>query len=103
MKLTYRNNWEADEYYVGKNRVIDLREVRINGKSYDVMSATVSVPYGDMGHTYTGRSKHYFVTEQVFGVDQQFDLNTVIRDVDVYAVKFTAKHKDSVEEYNVGD
>lgn len=86
--LEYRNNWEADEFYVvdqthdgkrrGKKRITDLRKVRIHFKLYDVTSRKVSVPYNDMGHAFYGVSKHYFVKETVFGREIEFDLGELM-------------------------
>lgn len=87
--LEYRNNWEADEFLVvdqthdgkrlGSKRIADLRKVRIHFKLYDVTSREVSVPYNDMGHTYYGVSKHYFIKEDVFGSKIEFDLGKLLR------------------------
>lgn len=86
--LTYKNNWENDEYYVDGKRVEDLKSVQVDGKIYPVVARRVGVPYNDMGHTYTSMSTHYYITEQVFGTDRQFDLNTLTK-VRVYAIDFT--------------
>jgi len=93
--LGYRNNWEADEYFdkVIEKEIKNLKEVDINGKLYKVKSRSISVPVYDMGHTYTATSKHYFVTEEVFGVKIEFDLNTIVEKVPVFATKATF-HKD---------
>lgn len=89
--LGYCNNWEADEYFdnITEKGVKNLKEVDINGKLYKVKSRSVSVPYLDMGHSYTSTSKHYFVTEEVFGIKMEFDLNTLIDKVPVFATKVT--------------
>lgn len=86
--LEYRNNWEAYEFYIvdqahngkklGSKLITDLRKVRIHFKLYDVTSHEVSVPYNDMGHTYHGTSKHYFIKEEVFGTKIEFDLGELM-------------------------
>jgi hypothetical protein len=86
--LEYRNNWEVDEFSVvdqthndkklGSKRITDLRKVRIHFKLYNVASRIVTVPYDDMGHTYYGTSKHYFIKEDVFGKKIEFDLGELM-------------------------
>lgn len=87
-KLDYQNSWESDSYYVDKKLIEKLKKVSIQGKEYDVDSRKVEVPYYDMGHTYTATSVHYFITENVFGMDHEFDLNTIVPNVDVIPLKF---------------
>ena len=87
-KLDYQNNWESDSYYVDGKMIEKLKKVSIDGKEYDVTGRTVEVPYNDMGHTYTAISTHYFITETVFGMDHEFDLNTVVPNVEVIPLKF---------------
>lgn len=89
MRLSYKNNWEADQYFVDKNPVSDITKVRIKGVDYKVTSAVVSVPYNDMGHTYSGTSKHYFIRTKVFGIWQEFDLNELVDKVAISVLKYT--------------
>ena len=89
-RLSYENQWEADIYWVKegrrKRRVKMLRSVQINGKSYEVISRVVSVPYYDHGHSYYGSSHHFFITETAFGIEMEFDLKKVIlAGAEVYA------------------
>ena len=87
--LDYRNDWEADTFSVvdqthdgkklGSKVIRDLRKVRVHFKLYEVTSREVSVPYNDMGHTYYGTSKHYFIEETVFGTKIKFDLGKLMR------------------------
>ena len=86
--LTYRNNWENDEYYVDGKRISNLKSVKINEKEYTVAREKVSKSYNDMGHNYTSTSWHYFVAEEVFGTMIVFDLNKVVGKVEVTAVEF---------------
>lgn len=90
MKLEYVNNWESDEFYVGKKRVKSLEEVCIEGVVYEVTGREVQVPYNDMGNTYYADSMHYFVKETVFGKVMEFDLGKIMRNpgVVVYAKKW---------------
>jgi hypothetical protein len=86
--LEYRNNWEADEFYVvdqthdgkrlGRKRITDLRKVRIHFVSYAVTSRNVSVPYSDHGVRSESTSKHYFVKDVVFGREIDFDLGKLM-------------------------
>ena len=87
--LKYKNNWESDEYYVGKKRITVLKKVSIDGEEFKVTSRRVSVPYNDMGHTYTGDSNHYFIKKKVFGTKMEFDLNTIVDKVKVVALDYT--------------
>lgn len=87
--LAYQNNWESDEFSVvdqthegkqlGSTRITDLHKVRIHFETYDVTSRSVEIPYNDMGRRYYARSKHYFITERVFGRNIEFDLGEVMR------------------------
>jgi hypothetical protein len=90
--LKYSNNWENDVYTIQGHRVIDLKQVSIHGKKYEVTSKSVSVGYSDHGHSYTSTSTHYFVTEYVFGKPKVFDLNTLMRDHDVKAIQYTLEY-----------
>lgn len=92
-RLTYKNNWEADSYFVGDKEIVTLSKISVNGKEFKVTHATVSVPYNDMGHTYDGTSTHYFIKEKVFGIEKMFDLNTIVSKAKVYAIEFTVKEK----------
>lgn len=87
-KLTYKNNWESDEYFVGDKLLTSLSEVEIKGKRYKVKANDVGVPYYDMGHQYNAVSTHYFIAEKVFGVYVAFDLNEIVKRVSVKAIKF---------------
>lgn len=92
-QLSYQNNWEMDEYYVGKDRVATLDSVSINDITYKVTAKICSIPYNDMGHTYSGTSTHYFVKEKVFGIEKTFDLNGLVGKVKVFPVDFTLEKK----------
>lgn len=83
--LSYKNNWEADEYYTDKTRVDSIEEVSIDGVIYKVSSERKSIAYNDHGHTYCGDSIHYFVKENSFGT--MIDLNKIIKNKKVYFVK----------------
>jgi hypothetical protein len=86
-RLIYKNEWEADSYYIGGVPVSPTK-VQIRGKEYKVTAQVVSVPYDDMGHTYSGVSTHYFVEEAVFGRKRKFDLNTIVPYIPVFAVEY---------------
>ena len=92
-KLTYNNDWEYDRYFIGKKELNTLTKVRIADKEYDVTPREVSVPYNDMGHNYEATSVHYFVKESVFGMEQTFDLNSLVSKIMVVAVEFTFKEE----------
>lgn len=94
-KLHYQNNWEMDEYFVERARVKKLKSVIINDKVYKCVGKEISIPYNDMGHTYHGISTHYFITEEVFGIKKEFDLNELVGKVDVYAVDYTLEKNES--------
>lgn len=87
-RLAYKNEWENDAYYVEGKRIKNLYSVVINGKDYTVSSRNVSVNYDDMGHTYSSTSRHYFISEKVFGVSRSFDLNTIVNKVKVFAIGY---------------
>ena len=87
-RLVYKNSWENDEYYVDGKKIKTLYSVMINGKDYVVSFKPVAVSYDDMGHTYSSTSRHYFITEEVFGVQRSFDLNTVVNKVKVFAIGY---------------
>lgn len=78
MKLTYKNNWEYDEYYVDGKRVKELIRVSFEGKEYDVHSRRVSVSYSDLGHTYSSTSTHFFIKERILGAEVEIDLNRIV-------------------------
>lgn len=87
-KLRYVNNWENDEYYVDDKLIEDLEIIKIDDKEYKVTGKRISVSYNDMGHTYSALSRHYFITERVFGIDIEFDLNRIVPKRRVFAVKY---------------
>ena len=89
--LKYKNNWEADEYYINGKRIKALKRVRIIDKEYPVKTHQVSVPYNDMGHEYNGISDHYFVTETVFGIKKEFDLNEIVGKQSVFPLIYTTE------------
>ena len=92
--LVYDNQWEYDNYYVltgsGKEKIVTLTIVSINGKEYAVTSRMVRVPYRDMGHQYEANSLHYFVKESVFGIEKTFDLNEIIKHTTIIAIDCTS-------------
>jgi hypothetical protein len=90
-KLTYRNNWGADEYFINGKRVKSLKKVRIGTKEYKVETREISIPYNDMGHTYHGTSDHYFVEETVFGIKKKFDLNELVSRKAIFALVYTTE------------
>lgn len=83
--LRYKNDWHSDCYTVAGVLVGELTTVSIGRKTYPVKCRKVGVEYSDMGHTYTATSKHYFITEKVFGVEMEFDLNKIVPKVVVHA------------------
>lgn len=87
-KLTYRNNWESDIYYVNGKQISNLYAVEIDGEDYTVTQKKVSIPYNDMGHTYNAISYHYFIEKEVFGTKMTFDLNKIVNKVDVIALGY---------------
>jgi len=89
-RLEYSNNWESDEYWVDGKRIRGLQQVEIDGVKYTVNTRRVGVRYYDMGHDYTAHSDHYFITEKVFGIKTEFDLNELVRKKRILAIKFTA-------------
>jgi hypothetical protein len=88
-RLVYDNQWEYDNYLIGKKKIATLAKVSIKGKEYDVKTQHVGVPYHDMGHDYTAVSDHYFIKEIVFGMAQTFDLNQLVPKIAVIAIEFT--------------
>jgi len=97
-KLTYKNNWENDEYYVEGKPVVELKTVSIRGKVYKVTSKDVYVPVQDMGHTYNTRSTHYFIEEAVFGRKRKFDLNEIVPNQPVFAVSYKVQETLKIED-----
>ena len=85
--LTYRNNWESDEYYLGDKRLDNISIVEIDGKKYNVIRRMVTKSYSDHGHTYTAKSWHYFIEEKVFGTVMEVDLNTLCNKTKVWFVE----------------
>lgn len=93
-KLSYKSDWEADKYFIGKKQITDLNLVNINDKNYNVISKSVTVPYNDMGHEYSSTSMHYFVEEQVLGITMRIDLNTIVNKGKVFAVEYSLQEND---------
>lgn len=87
-KLTYKNNWEADQYFVNGEQIRELFLVEYNGEKYAVDKARVSIPYNDMGHTYYGVSDHFYITVDVMGTLQKIDLNRIVNKSDINAVVY---------------
>ena len=92
-QISYRNNWGADEYSVGSDRIATLDFVGINGIIYAVTARICNISYNDMGRTYSVESTHYFVKEKVFGLTKEFDLNEIVGKVKVVAVEFTLEKR----------
>lgn len=85
--LTYKNNWESDEYYLGDKKLDNISIVEIDGKIYNVIRRQISVSYSDHGHQYTAKSWHYFIEEKVFGTVMEVDLNTICNKTKVWFVE----------------
>lgn len=85
--LTYRNNWESDEYYLGDKKLDNMSIVEIDGKRYSVFRRKVTKSYSDHGHTYGATSWHYFIEEQVFGTVMEVNLNTICNKTKVWFVE----------------
>lgn len=81
-KLSYRNNWESDEYSVDGRRVSNMTAVYVKeGQEfvqYPVTAKKVSVSYYDYGRTYYANSVHYFVQVSALGANIDIDLNQII-------------------------
>lgn len=90
-KLSLEKSWEINIYYVDKKEISFLSKVSIKDKEYRVSTRRMNTPYSDSGHTYYSTSDHHFITEKVFGIDHEFDLNTIVPKVNVYAVEFSFK------------
>lgn len=88
-RLVYENQWESDIYKVNGQEIQTLKAVEIDGEIYKVTSREVSVEYGDMGHTYTAKSTHYFVETTVLGIKKKIDLNTVVPHTKVMAITWS--------------
>ena len=88
-KLTYENQWESDIYRVNDQEIKSLKKVEINGKVYKVISEKIGIDYNDMGNTYTAVSTHYFVETEVFGIEKQIDLNTLVPKINVIAIEWS--------------
>jgi len=88
-KLTYRNNWASDEYFVDGKRISDLTEIEYLGQWYRVKSRRVSVPYSDMGNIHTATSTHFFIEHTILGVTQELDLNRIVpKNKSITAIEF---------------
>ena len=83
-RLTYQNNWESDEYYVGGKRLTDIKSVEINNRVFPVRKSKVSVTYSDHGHLYEAISDHFFIHVDVDGIEFECDLNTLCDTHKVY-------------------
>jgi hypothetical protein len=72
--ISYENQWEYDIYRVDGIEIADLKEVSIDGILYKVTKRKVSIPYNDMGHSYTATSNHFFIETEVLGEPMTIDL-----------------------------
>lgn len=107
-KLEYTNDWYYDKYSINGVQLKEPKDfpgsVIIGDKTYPVAVSEVAVPYDDMGHHYEAKSWHMFVIEKVFGVTQQFDMNTIITKTNVYVdvqgtlQEFRAMLKDAEDD-----
>lgn len=86
--LRYHNEWECDIYSISGGTRIKPKRVLVDGKEYETTSEVCSVPYNDMGHEYTGTSRHYFIKETVFGIEMDFDLNTIVGKTEVLVLEY---------------
>lgn len=91
--LKVTNSWESLTHHIqlekGTKELKKIRKVSIQGNWYPVEGRVVNVPYNDMGHTYTGSSIHYFIKEDVFGVEHEFDLYDLLNmGVDITVVDY---------------
>jgi hypothetical protein len=76
--LTYRNNWENDEYYVDGGQISSLKEVKIGRNKYKVRTRSEGADVSDMGQQYRTFSDHYFITVKTeLGITIDIDLNTI--------------------------
>jgi hypothetical protein len=83
-RLTYKNNWESDEYYVNGEQVFDIKSVEINGRVLPVRKSKVSVTYSDHGHLYDAISDHFFIYTEADGIEFERDLNELCDTHKVY-------------------
>lgn len=93
-KLIYQNHWSSDRYFYEGIQIQDLSQVKIKNKLYAVHKRVVEVPYDDMGHMYYSRSIHFFIKENVFGIDLEFDLNTITNKVKIVPILFSIENCD---------
>ncbi len=83
--ISYKNNWEAHEYYADGRRLKSIKRVVVGKelKSFvlDVNSFKDEVSYNDMGHTYTATSTQFTVTlrDEMFLIPHEFALSQLLR------------------------
>ena len=87
--LTYKNNWESDEYYVDGRKISNLVKIKFDDKIINVHSNEVTVRYMDMGHSSSSTSIHYFVTCKILGTEIEIDLNQIVPKTRIEAFEFT--------------
>lgn len=90
--LTYRNNWEQDEYYLDDVRITDLTLVSIDDKEYNVIQKNEGRSFSDWGQTYLTTSKSFFVETPVFGITLPINLNRLIGKVDIFPLKYRTEY-----------
>jgi hypothetical protein len=77
--LTYKNEWEFHRYTCGGKPVEKLDSVKIGGKTYKVKSAKETIPYDDMGHTYTSTSTQFTISIDFHGAKIPVTLDVLIK------------------------
>ena len=77
--LTYKNDWEFHRYACDGKPIEKLDQVKIEGEVFKVKSAKVTVPYDDMGHTYTSTSTQFTISIDFHGAKIPVTLDVLIK------------------------
>lgn len=77
--LAYKNDWEFHRYTCDGKPVEKLDHVEIEGEKYKVKSAQVTVPYNDMGQTYTSTSTQFWIAIDFHGAKIAVSLDVLIK------------------------
>jgi hypothetical protein len=84
--ISYKDNWGHKEYYLGGQRVTNIRKVILDDKEVPILYKDVIVPVSDMGHRTDVETRGLFVLNKVYGIEHHIPLEKLLKSRAVYTL-----------------